>query len=82
MFLKDKKIKKTKMESYVLYLTNGKQRVVTVPYSWTVVFKPISNKSEKLKLEFYEFSTNPSAVFTDVESFRPQDIGVKEDYEE
>lgn len=75
-----------KHTTYLIELTNGKRKRVTVPASWKVTFGPIApgskgyeNNGEKgLCLRLYENKDQQRAVFTKVASFRDMGIHVEE----
>lgn len=71
-----------KTKTYILELKGGNLRKVTVPASWKVTFGPLIPGDKgghgTLALRFYESKENQRAIFTDVKSFRADDIPVQE----
>ena len=79
-----------KQKTYILELTNGDIRKVTVPESWRLTFGPTipftggkqyqTPTSTNIALRFYEGAgkDNLRAVFTDVKSFRDEGISIME----
>lgn len=74
-------------KTYILELTNGNIRRITVPETWKLTFGPTvpysgkgSSSSDKVCLRFYEGSSkeNLRAVFTDVRAFRDADMEIME----
>ena len=72
------------MSEYLLTMSGGKKKKVTVPADWKVTFGPIVPGSQKSGfsgsncLRFYQDRDHPRAVFTGVEEFREAGVNVLE----
>lgn len=72
-------------KTYIMDLSNGRLRRITVPSSWKVTFGPLvppreSERHERktFALRFYEGKDQQRAIFTDVLSFRDESLKVEE----
>lgn len=83
------KAPKEETKTFVMGLTGGRLRRITVPASWKVTFGPCvpggnkqgyTNGSDKfgMSLRFYEGKDHQRAVFTDVIWFRDASLKVEE----
>lgn len=72
-------------KTYIMDLSGGRLRRITVPASWKVTFGPLVPRREDdrhqhktFALRFYEGKDQQRAIFTDVLSFRDESLKVEE----
>lgn len=73
-------------KTYLMDLSGGRMRRITVPASWKVTFGPLVPKpsgddryqNKTFALRFYEGRDQQRAIFTDVLSFRDESLKVEE----
>lgn len=73
----------TETKTYVLSLSNNRQKRITVPANWKVTFGPLVpggryEGGQGLALRFYASKDDQRAVFTKVEEFRDTSIPILE----
>jgi hypothetical protein len=72
------------MKTYLMDLSGGRMRRITVPASWKVTFGPLipndkyGNERGKYCLRFYESKDQQRAIFTDVVAFRDASLAIEE----